>query len=178
VHSSTYRPDVVVLDIRMPVLDGIAATRALRHPEDSSAHIPAVLVLTTFDLDDYVLGAIRAGAAGFMLKDQAPEQLAEAVRTVANGEAVLAPRATARLLEEFTQTRASLSPSLALLTPRERSVLELIAKGLSNEEIADSLFVSVPTVKTHVSNLLSKLELENRIQVVVWAYENRVVTVL
>jgi DNA-binding NarL/FixJ family response regulator len=176
-HSVALRPDVVVLDVRMPVLDGIAATHALRHPKDPLAHVPAVLVLTTFDLDEYILGAIRAGAAGFMLKDQAPERLAGAVRTVANGEAVLAPRATARLLEEFTQPRTSLHPALPFLTPRERTVLELIAKGWSNDEIAAALFVSIPTVKTHVSNLLTKLELDNRIQVVVWAYENRVVAV-
>jgi DNA-binding NarL/FixJ family response regulator len=170
-------PDVVVLDIRMPVMNGIAATRILRHPSDATTHVPAVLVLTTFDLDDYLLGAIRAGAAGFLLKDQAPERLAEAVRTVANGEAILAPRATARVLEELTQPRTTQSPKLLLLTPRERMVLELMAKGRSNDEIAEELFVSVPTVKSHVSNLLTKLDLENRIQVVVWAYENRVVSV-
>lgn len=176
-QSNALQPDVVVLDIRMPVLDGIAATHALRHPHDSTRHIPAVLVLTTFDLDEYVLGAVRAGAAGFLLKDQAPEHLAGAVRTVAHGDAVLAPRATARLLEEFTRPRSSsLSPKLALLTRRERAVLELMARGSSNDEIADALYVSLPTVKTHVSNLLTKLELENRIQVVVWAYENHVVT--
>jgi DNA-binding NarL/FixJ family response regulator len=176
-QSSALRPDVVVLDIRMPVMDGIAATQMLRHPSDATAHVPAVLVLTTFDLDDYLLGAIRAGAAGFLLKDQAPERLAEAVRTVANGEAILAPRATARVLEELTQPRTTQSPKLSLLTPRERMVLELMAKGRSNDEIAEELFVSVPTVKSHVSNLLTKLDLDNRIQVVVWAYENRVVSV-
>ncbi len=176
-QSVTHRPDVVVLDVRMPILDGIAATAALRHPSHLDAHVPSVLVLTTFDLDEYVLGAIRAGAAGFLLKDQAPEQLADAVRTVASGDAVLAPRATARLLEELTHPRSATNPKLQLLTQRERSVLELMAKGQSNDEIADALFVSIPTVKTHVSNLLTKLELENRIQVVVWAYENRIVTV-
>jgi DNA-binding NarL/FixJ family response regulator len=176
-HCHNHRPDVVILDIRMPVMDGIAATQVLRHPSDPLVPTPAVLILTTFDLDDYVLAAIRVGAAGFMLKDQAPEHLAAAVRTVANGDAVLGPRATARLLEEFAQPRVVQSPSLALLTPRERDVLELVAKGLSNDEVSEALYVSVPTVKTHVSNLLTKLNLENRVQVVVWAYENRVVTV-
>ncbi len=183
-QAAVLNPDVVVLDIRMPVLDGIAATRLLRHPnrdgdtEDTTFRDPpAVLILTTFDLDDYVLAAIRAGAAGFLVKDQAPEQLGDAIRIVASGDAILAPRATARLLEEFTQPRAVHSPQLDLLTRRERAVLEQMALGRSNEEIAELLFVSVPTVKTHVSNLLTKLDLQNRIQVVVWAYENRVVTV-
>jgi DNA-binding NarL/FixJ family response regulator len=169
-------PDVVVLDVRMPVLDGISATQLLRHPGTvrDGETLPAVLILTTFDLDEYVLGAIRAGAAGFLLKDQAPELLAAAVRTVARGEAILGPRATARLLEEFTKVPSSESPLLDSLTRREREVLVLLAQGLSNDEIADSLMVSVPTVKTHVSNVLMKLGIENRVQAVVWAYENGV----
>jgi DNA-binding NarL/FixJ family response regulator len=178
-QAEMLRPDVVVLDVRMPVLDGISATCQLRHPLDPNAHRPAVLVLTTFDLDEYVLGAIRAGAAGFLVKDQAPERLAEGVRTVAGGDAILAPRATARLLEELTNptvdAESTTTPKLQLLTRRERAVLELMAKGLSNEEISEALFVSIPTVKTHVSSLLTKLDLDNRIQVVVWAYESRVV---
>jgi DNA-binding NarL/FixJ family response regulator len=169
-------PDVVVTDIRMPVLDGIAATQAIRATENP----PAVLILTTFDLDEYVLGGIRAGAAGFLLKDQAPELLADAVRTVAKGEAILGPRATARLLAEFV--RPSPTPSsnrtavLDTLTKREYDVLLHVAQGLSNEEVAEALYVSVPTVKTHMSNLLMKLGIENRVQVVVWAYENGVVS--
>jgi DNA-binding NarL/FixJ family response regulator len=168
-------PDVVVMDIRMPVLDGIAATQTIR----STDNAPAVLILTTFDLDEYVLGAIRAGAAGFLLKDQAPELLANAVRTVANGEAILGPRATARLLAEFIQpSTAAANPSTLLdtLTKREYDVLLHVAQGLSNEEIAEALYVSIPTVKTHMSNLLMKLGIENRVQVVVWAYENGVVS--
>ncbi len=189
-------PDVAVLDIRMPVLDGISATAKIRHAASSPSSlipavpipavpiptvpiptvlIPAVLVLTTFDIDEYVLGAIRAGAAGFLLKDHAPEQLAEAVRTVGRGEAILAPRATARLIEEFTQPRqkpAERNATIDALTPRELDVLVLVAQGLANESIADALIVSIPTVKTHVSNLLNKLQLQNRIQAVIWAYEN------
>jgi DNA-binding NarL/FixJ family response regulator len=169
-------PDVVVMDIRMPVLDGIAATKTIRSTENA----PTVLILTTFDLDEYVLGAIRAGAAGFLLKDQAPELLADAVRTVANGEAILGPRATARLLAEFAHpsTIASAKPSALLdtLTKREHDVLLHVAQGLSNEEIAEALYVSIPTVKTHMSNLLMKLGVENRVQIVVWAYENGVVS--
>jgi DNA-binding NarL/FixJ family response regulator len=169
-------PDVVVLDIRMPVLDGISATEILR--SETRLNRPIVLILTTFDLDEYVLGAIRAGAAGFLLKDLAPEQLAVAVRTVARGEAILAPRATARLLEEFSNPRVLVpagAPMLELLTKRERDVLELVAQGLNNNEIADALIVSVATVKTHVSNLLAKLGIENRVQAVVWAYDHGVV---
>jgi DNA-binding NarL/FixJ family response regulator len=182
-QSARLHPDVVVLDVRMPVLDGISATRLLRHPDrdhdfvGENEVLPAVLILTTFDLDEYVLGAIRAGAAGFLLKDQAPELLAPAVRTVARGEAILGPRATARLLEEFTKAPSIESPVLDSLTRREREVLALVSQGLSNEEVAESLIVSVPTVKTHVSNLLMKLGLENRVQAVVWAYENGVARV-
>ena len=170
-----HRPDVVVMDVRMPVLDGISATERIRNPVDDSAsgYRPAVLILTTFDLDEYVFGAIRAGAAGFLLKDQAPELLADAVRTVARGEAILAPRATARLFEEFAEPRRA--APLDGLTKREIDVLRLIAQGLSNEDIASSLFVSIPTVKTHVSNLLMKLAVDNRIQAVIWAYENAIV---
>jgi DNA-binding NarL/FixJ family response regulator len=164
-------PDVAVLDIRMPVLDGISATIKIRNRSSELS----VLILTTFDIDEYVLGAIRAGAAGFLLKDQAPEQLAEAVRTVARGEAILAPRATARLIEEFTKPRqkpAERNATIDSLTSREVDVLALIAQGLANETIANALQVSVPTVKTHVSNLLAKLQLQNRVQAVIWAYEN------
>jgi DNA-binding NarL/FixJ family response regulator len=177
-------PDVAVLDVRMPVLDGIGATRLIRQMQQPGATPPAVLIITTFDLDEYVLGALRAGAAGFLLKDQTPEELADAVRTVARGDGVLAPRATARLIEEFTQPVAVRGPADLLgqhglpgLTAREREVLEFIAQGKSNDEIADILVVSLATVKTHVSNMLAKLHLENRVQAVVWAYENNVAPV-
>jgi DNA-binding NarL/FixJ family response regulator len=170
-------PDVVILDIRMPVLDGISATRIIRSL-GQVPNRPAVVVLTTFDLDEYVLGAIREGASGFLLKDQAPEMLAAAVRTVAAGEAMLAPSATLRLMHAFSEPQVAPIPSTArldLLTKRESDVLKLVAQGLSNEAVAEALFISVPTVKTHMSNLLMKLELENRVQAVIWAYEHRVV---
>jgi DNA-binding NarL/FixJ family response regulator len=169
------RPDVAVLDVRMPELDGIAATRQIRQAKLDGSATAAVLIITTFDLDEYVLGALRAGAAGFLLKEQTPEQLADAVRTVARGDGVLAPRATARLIEEFVQPRtAPPAPDLPGLTIREREVLQFLAQGKSNEEIGDELVVSLATVKTHVSNVLAKLHLQNRVQAVVWAYENNV----
>jgi DNA-binding NarL/FixJ family response regulator len=167
-------PDVVILDIRMPVLDGISATRIIRSVTSSTKR-PAVVILTTFDLDEYVLGAIREGASGFLLKDQAPEQLAGAVRTVAGGEAILAPSATLRLMQTFAQPQVTPTAKLEQLTKREFDVLKLVAQGRSNEAIAEALFISIPTVKTHMSNLLTKLELDNRVQAVVWAYEHRVV---
>jgi DNA-binding NarL/FixJ family response regulator len=171
-------PDVVVLDVRMPNLDGIAAAKMLcAAHHDAGTSPPAILILTTFDLDEYVLGAIRAGAAGFLLKDQAPEKLGEAIRTVARGDAILAPRATARVLEELTRPTTVASPAVELLTRRERDVLGLVVLGRNNTEIADELLVSLATVKTHVSNLLMKLGLENRLQVVVWAYEHGVALV-
>jgi DNA-binding NarL/FixJ family response regulator len=170
-----YMPDVVVLDVRMPILDGISAARLLRATTDGRTTLPAVLILTTFDLDEYVLGAVRAGAAGFLLKDQAPEQLADAIRTVARGDAILAPRATARLLEELTRPTAIEPPELQDLTRRERDVFDRVVLGRSNTEIADELVVSLATVKTHMSNLLTKLSLDNRLHVVVWAYERGLV---
>jgi DNA-binding NarL/FixJ family response regulator len=160
-------PDVVVMDVRMPLLDGIAATTEIRRRHADACR---VLVVTTFDLDEFVLGAARAGAAGFILKDQAPEQLADAVRTVALGEAIVSPRATARLLLEFVKQPPV--TTAGPLTEREVEVVRLMARGLSNEEIAVHAFISRATVKTHVSNVLSKLGLVSRIQVVVWAYEN------
>jgi DNA-binding NarL/FixJ family response regulator len=163
-------PDVVVMDVRMPVMNGIDATRLLREVHDA---VCRVLVVTTFDLDDYVLGAIRAGASGFLLKDQAPDQLADAVRTVAAGDAIVAPRATARLLAELVgqpERRARLRP--ADLTDRGLGIIQLMATGLSNEDISVRAGVSRSTVKTHVSNILPKLGLTSRIQIVVWAYEN------
>ena len=168
------RPDVVVMDIRMPKLDGIEATRRLRAHNGA----PNVLVLTTFDLDEYVYEALRAGAGGFMLKDAAPSQLAEAVRTVAAGEALLAPAVTRRLVERFVSRPPAdkvRENEFADLTERELEVLRLIARGLSNAEIGEQLFLSEATVKTHVTRILSKLGLRDRVQAVVRAYESGLV---
>lgn len=169
------RPAVTLMDIRMPVLDGIAATRAL-----VAADVPTrVLVLTTFDLDEYVFEALRAGASGFMLKDAPAEELAAAIRVVASGEALLAPRVTRRVVDAFCR-RAPVElrprdPRLDLLTPRELEVLGLLARGLSNADIGATLFVSEGTTKTHVSNVLTKLGLRDRVQAVIFGYESGVV---
>jgi DNA-binding NarL/FixJ family response regulator len=168
------RPDVVVMDIRMPRLDGIEATRRLR----AHAGAPDVLVLTTFDLDEYVYEALRAGAGGFMLKDAAPSQLAEAVRTVAAGESLLAPAVTRRLVERYVRRPPAdkvREREFGDLTERELEVLTLIARGLSNAEIGEQLFLSEATVKTHVTRILSKLGLRDRVQAVVRAYESGLV---
>jgi DNA-binding NarL/FixJ family response regulator len=163
-------PDVVVMDVRMPSMNGIDASRLLRSRHTASCR---VLVVTTFDLDEYVLGAVRAGASGFLLKDQAPEQLAAAVRTIRAGDAIVSPRATARLLQEFVAPSAvPTSPGAGLLSERELDVVQLMARGLSNEEIAGAAFITRATVKTHVSSVLAKLGLTSRLQVVVWAYEH------
>ena len=169
------RPDVVLMDVRMPGTDGIEATRQLAAGDLA----PKVLILTTFDLDEYVFDALRAGASGFLLKDVTAEHLFEAVRVVAAGEALLAPAVTRRLISEFAKTRrpASAAPpaSLAALTPRETEVLRLVAEGLSNPEIAARLVVTEETVKTHVSRILAKLGLRDRTQAVVTAYESGLV---
>ena len=168
------RPDVILMDIRMPVLDGVEATRRLV-AEGSPARI---LVLTTFDLDEYVHAAIRAGASGFLLKDVTPAKLVEAIRIVAGGDALLAPSVTRRLLERFAATRSAGDQSskvLGQLTPRETEVLRLLAAGLSNAEIASELVVSEATIKTHVSSLLRKLGLRDRVQAVILAYETGLV---
>jgi DNA-binding NarL/FixJ family response regulator len=166
------RPDVVLMDIRMPELDGIEATRRLAG--DGVADPVRVLVLTTFDLDDYVYEALRAGASGFLLKDVGREELVAAVRVVAAGDALLAPSVTRRLLEEFARRPAANRPppaSLDALTPRERDVLALVARGRSNAEIAAELYVGEATVKSHVAHLLMKLGLRDRVQAVIHAYE-------
>jgi DNA-binding NarL/FixJ family response regulator len=166
------RPDVVLMDIRMPRLDGLEATRRLAGP--GAADPVRVLILTTFDLDEYVFEALRAGASGFLLKDLPREDLVAAVRVVAAGEALLAPSVTRRLIAEFARRPAGAEPdpaALASLTAREREALELMARGLSNAEMATSLYVSEHTVKTHVGNVLAKLGLRDRIQAVILAYE-------
>jgi DNA-binding NarL/FixJ family response regulator len=163
-------PDVILLDIRMPKLDGIEATRRLT----ASGSRARILVLTTFDLDEYVYGAIRAGASGFLLKDVRPADLVDAIRLVAAGNALLGPTVTRRLLERFAdvpEPRDAPTDALASLTERELEILQLVARGLSNAEIADRLVVSETTVKTHVSNLLRKLGVRDRVQAVILAYE-------
>jgi DNA-binding NarL/FixJ family response regulator len=164
-------PDVVVMDIRMPVLDGLEATRRLT-AEGSPAH---VLVLTTFDLDEYVFEALRAGAGGFLLKDAPPDRLAEAVRTVAAGEALLAPGLTRRLVERFAAPPSGGDGEFAALTDRELEIVRCVARGLSNAEIGAALHLSEATVKTHLTSVLRKLGLRDRTQVVVLAYERGIV---
>ena len=171
------RPDVVLMDIRMPGMDGIQATRALAGPgvEDPVK----VLILTTFGLDEYVIESLRAGASGFLLKDAPPEDLVEAIRIVAAGEALLAPSVTRRLLDRVASrlppANEDTIPALSQLTEREMEVLKLMARGLSNAEIAEKLVVSETTVKTHVSRVLAKLDLRDRVQAVILAYETGLV---
>ena len=167
------RPDVVVMDLRMPVMDGVEATRRLRGGREPG---PSVLILTTFDADEYILEALRAGASGFLLKDVTPADFVGAIRTVAAGDALLAPSVTRRLLDRFRDrlpepTDAARHERLRELTERELEILGLVARGLSNREIADRLVLAEPTVKTHVSHVLLKLDLRDRAQAVVLAYE-------
>jgi DNA-binding NarL/FixJ family response regulator len=172
--AAELRPDVILMDVRMPLLDGLQATRLIT----AAGEHPSVLVLTTFDLDDYVYEALRAGASGFLLKDASAQELAAAVRVVAAGEALLAPSVTRRLISEFARMGAPKGPDrdrLNGLTERETEVLGLIARGLSNAEVAAHLFVAEQTVKTHVRRILMKLDLRDRTQAVVYAYETGLV---
>ena len=169
--AASERPDVVLMDIRMPVMDGIEATRQITATGPAA---PKVVILTTFDLDDYVYEALRAGATGFLLKDAPRADLIAAVRVAAAGDALLAPSVTRRLIEMFARRPASMAPApsrLASLTARERDILLLVARGHSNSEIAAELVVSEATVKTHIGHLLAKLDLRDRVQAVILAYE-------
>jgi DNA-binding NarL/FixJ family response regulator len=172
---SRERPDVVLMDIRMPVMDGLEATRLI----SASPGAPKIVILTTFDLDDYVYEALRAGASGFLLKDAPRADLISAVRVAAAGDALLAPSVTRRLIEAFARRPASVAPApsrLTSLTPRERDILLLIARGHTNTEIAAELVVSEATVKTHIGHLLTKLGLRDRVQAVILAYETGTIT--
>jgi DNA-binding NarL/FixJ family response regulator len=176
-NAARLRPDVVVMDVRMPVMDGIEATRQITAGQ--GAGVPRVLILTTFDLDEYVFEALRAGASGFALKSRPLEELLSAIRTVAAGEALLAPSVTRRLIAHFAHRAPApprAAPGLAELTEREREVLALVARGLTNAELAGTLRVSLPTAKTHVSRILTKLGARDRTQLVILAYESGIVT--
>jgi DNA-binding NarL/FixJ family response regulator len=170
------RPDVCLFDIRMPDVDGLEATRQLAGP--GVADPLAVVVITTFDLDEYVYGALRAGARGFLLKDAGPELLVQAVRAAADGEALIAPSVTVRLLAAFADAPTGRPPAqpIAPLTPREEELLLAVARGLANAEIADALHISLSTVKTHLASLLAKLGARNWVELAMWAYETRRIT--
>jgi DNA-binding NarL/FixJ family response regulator len=174
-QARALKPDVVLMDIRMPVMHGLEATKVIL--EDGQVPLPRILVVTTFDEDEHVFEALRSGASGFVLKDTKPEQLLEAIRIIAGGDALLTPSVTRRLIAEFASRPRVVPPedgALARLTGRERQVLEQVAAGLSNAEIAANLHLSIPTVKTHVSRLLTKLNGRDRVQLVVIAYETGV----
>jgi len=191
--AESLHPDVVLMDVRMPGMDGIVGTRritALESGADEGARPTRVIILTTFDLDEYVMAAINAGASGFLLKDTEPETLLSSIRTVYQGNAIIAPSATKRLIEKMMEDGYTkphpvpeaapaapvyTDPELDELTDREREVLIEIAHGLSNQEIADKLFISLPTVKTHVAHILAKINARDRVQAVVFAYDNHLV---
>jgi DNA-binding NarL/FixJ family response regulator len=171
-QTARFHPTVVLMDIRMPVLDGLEATRRIL----ATADAPRILILTTFDLDEYIYEALSAGASGFVLKDDPPEQLIAAVRTVAAGEALLSPAVTKRVINQFTRSPRPVAPSrFDELTAREQEIFRLIAGGLSNAEIGRELYISDTTVKTHITHILQKLSLRDRVQVVVLAYESGLV---
>jgi DNA-binding NarL/FixJ family response regulator len=167
------RPDVCLFDIRMPEFDGIEATRQLAGPD--VADPLAVVVITTFDLDEYVHGALKAGARGFLLKDAGPQLLSQAIHAAASGDALIAPTVTARLLATFANTRTQQPPAQPVgpLTAREEEVLVTVAKGRTNTEIAEELYISISTVKTHIASLMRKLGARNRVEIAMWAYETR-----
>ena len=182
--ASRLRPDVILMDVRMPGMDGLAATRQITALSPDRPE-PRVIVLTTFDLDEYVMATIKAGASGFLLKDTEPETLLTSIRTVHQGNAIIAPSATKRLIEHMAHDMPATGsmpsgsiyrdPEADLLTDRELQVLVHIAQGLSNQEIADNLGISLPTVKTHVTHILQKINARDRVQAVVFAYENHLV---
>jgi DNA-binding NarL/FixJ family response regulator len=173
-RNRVLNPDVVLMDVRMPNMNGLDATRQLRQPAHLPANVPRVIMLTTFDIDDYVYDALRAGASGFLLKDAGPEELCHAVRTVHQGDALLAPQVTRRLIESFIDIAPTGLQSTTVfndLTDREREIFLLLARGRSNGEIAKTLFIAEQTAKTHVSRVMGKLNLRDRVQAVVLGYE-------